>query len=382
MRQSMGVCFIRLFSLLIISPLANAQLNPIQFPQSCAKGQSIVIAAMGDILLHHPLQVKASTHGFESLWKAATPYIKQADIAYANLEGPIAIGINNAGHQVSDPYRFDYSIYTDYPAFNYHPRLAQDLKNSGFTIVSTANNHAFDRRAIGVDKTIDILDNAHVMHVGTHKSGAKTPIYKIIEKNGLKIAWIACTESTNNPDAENQMLYCYKNKDKTKILSTIGTLKNAVDAIIVAPHWGLEYQERANSTQRAFAHQVLEKGATAVIGSHPHVLQEVETYTTQDNRSTLISYSLGNFVSFQGSTRTRSTVILLLGLTKTSQGTIINGVRYVPMVMINRNGTNQIHLEPLTAQDQHLAAFQTISRAIPAANALFSLPIVTNPECQ
>ncbi len=365
-----------------LSPFASADNKNISFPQSCAKGQQVVIAAMGDLLLHQPLQAKASHQGFESLWREALPFIRKADIVYANLEGPIATGIDASGKEVADPMQFNFAVYSDFPRFNYHPSLAQDLKKSGFTLLSTANNHAFDRKAIGIDKTLDLLEKNGLMQIGSRKSNSQAEFYKIVEKNGLKIAWIACTEHTNgHEDTQKQILYCYKAKDKEWILNKIAALKSKVDAIIIAPHWGEEYQERSNQSQQTFAHQVLEAGATVVLGSHPHVLQEVEQYTTKDKRTTFISYSLGNFVSFQGSTRTRSSVILMLGLTKTAQGTIINGVKYVPMVMINRNGTSQIHLTQLTKQDRHLSAFGYISRAIPANLALYSPSHITNPEC-
>ncbi len=371
-----------LLAALFICHYAYAENKTITFPNACTQGKQIVIAAMGDLLLHRPLQQKASSKGFESLWLEALPYIKSADIAYANLEGPIAIGVNSHGEKVNDSYQWDFNVYSDFPMFNYHPQLAKDLKKTGFSIVSTANNHALDRRAIGMDKTLDLLDSVGIAHVGSRKSNSEDSFVKRIDTQGVKIAWIACTEHTNGQaDTNAQMLYCYKPKDKQWILKTIQELKPKVDAIIVSPHWGVEYQEQANQTQQAFAKQVLNAGATAVIGAHPHVLQPVEKYTTTDGRATLISYSLGNFVSFQGSTRTRSTIILLLGLTKSGDKTIINGVRYVPMVMVNRNGTPNIHLAQLTAQDNHLSAFGYISRAIPAGNALYSLPIITNPEC-
>ncbi len=374
----------RLISLaaLFICHYAYAENKTITFPNACIQGKKIVIAAMGDLLLHRPLQQKASSKGFESLWGEAIPYIQNADIAYANLEGPIAIGINHLGEKVNDSYQWDFNVYSDFPLFNYHPQLAKDLKKTGFSIVSTANNHAFDRHSIGVDKTLDLLDSVGIAYVGSRKSYSEASFVKIVDTQGVKIAWIACTEHTNGQaDTNHQMLYCYKPSDKQWILKTIQELKPKVDAIIVSPHWGVEYQEQANQTQQAFAKEVLNAGATAVIGSHPHVLQPVEKFTTTDGRATLISYSLGNFISFQGSVRTRSTIILLLGLTKSADKTIINGVRFVPMVMVNRNGTPNIHLAQLSPEDNHLAAFGYISRAIPLGNALYSLPIVTNPEC-
>ncbi|MBS0289305.1 MAG: CapA family protein [Proteobacteria bacterium] len=376
----------KLFILLlsITQELCYANNNLIEFEQSCAQGQQITIAAMGDLLLHHPLQVKASHSGFKSLWQEAIPYIKHADIAYANLEGPIAPGISQNGSQSNaDPLRWDYKLYSDYPLFNYHPQLAQDLKQSGFTLLSTANNHAFDRKAIGVDKTLETLDKIGIAHVGSRKSNSDQEFVKIIESRGIKLAWIACTEHTNGAtDEYHQIRYCYKPSDKQWILNTIQSLKSKVDAIIVAPHWGVEYQEKPNQSQTTFAKQMLDAGAIAIIGSHPHVLQPVEKYLTKDGRATLISYSLGNFVSFQGSTRTRSTIILLIGLTRTMNGTIINGVRFVPMYMMNRSGTDKIHLSQLTPKDKAWPTFGYIARAIPLRNAIYELPIVTNPSCQ
>lgn len=370
-----------LLSFIFLSQPALAE-DTLTFPNACAQGKQITIAAMGDLLLHRPLQLKASQSGYESLWEKVTPFLKSADIVYANLEGPIAPGISRNGSQVNDPLKWDLNVYSDFPVFNYHPSLAQSLKTSGFTIVSTANNHALDRSSIGIDKTIETLDKAGLHHVGTRSKSTDQPWFKTLESQGFKIAWLACTEHTNGiNDKHHQILHCNRTEDRQVILKTIQELKSQVDAIVVLPHWGEEYHEYPTKTQTAFATQVLDAGATAVIGSHPHVLQPVKKYITKDNRATLISYSLGNFVSFQGSPRTRSTMILLLGLTKTANGTIINGVRFVPLFMQNRSGTANIHITPLSPQNRDWVSYQIISRNIPSGNALFSPKIITNPEC-
>ncbi len=358
--------------------------NTLTFTQACAKGQTLVIAATGDLILHHPLQVKASYQGFESLWSEATPYLKKADISFANLEGPIASGLDSKGRENRDPLAWDYQVYTDFPAFNYHPSLAQSLKASGFTVVSTANNHTLDRSAVGIDKTIQALKQAGIAFVGTRTTKNDTPFVTYLKVKEFNIAWLACTEHTNGQtDKYKQVLYCNQAKDKEYLLSTIKSLKTKVDAIIVSPHWGVEYQHQPTKTQQTFAKELLEAGAAAILGSHPHVLQPIEKYITKDNRETLVSYSLGNFVSFQGSTRTRTTLILLLGLTKTPQGTIINGIRFVPMFMRNRTGMPNIHLSQLeNGPSKWVPPYQIISRMIPLGNALYSTDFSTNPQCQ
>lgn len=371
-------CIIIIYLIYCFSLRAAPELT---FPDACAKGEHFVIAAVGDILLHYPLQLRASKDGFESLWQEALPYLKAADIAYGNLEGPIAAGLNSSQKTVAEPLAWDFNIYSTYPLFNYHPSLAKALKASGFRIVSNANNHALDRGTIGINRTIEALDDAHVLHVGTAKRDQEIAGAQIVEANGFKIAWIACTEHTNgNGDKHAQIRYCYKARDRALILESIAQLKTRVDAIVVSPHFGDEYRPRPNKAQTAFAHEVLEAGATAVIGSHPHVLEPVETYKTSDGRTTLISYSLGNFVSHQSSTATRSTIMLFVGLTKNKSETIINGVRYVPMYMEN-NGAEKIHLRLLSADKHDDAVRRVIGAAIDEQRAIRSLPIVTNPEC-
>lgn len=370
MRSQRNVIVTFILYLLVTCNTASAD-NKITFSQACQPGSSLLIAAVGDVLLHTTLQQEAKQRGFESLWSNAIPFIKAADIAYANLEGPMAQGMKGD----SD------SVYSGFPNFNYNPSLAHALKTSGFNIVSTANNHILDRFAAGIDKTLAALDNAGLAHVGTHKRGSNQSWLYILHKNNFKIAFIACTEMTNdNKDRENQILHCYKKDHKKWILTTIANIKHQVDAVIVLPHWGEEYHHSPNEEQIIFAHQVLEAGATAVIGSHPHVLQPLQKYITKDHRETIIMYSLGNFVSNQSSPDKRTTIILFLGLTKTPQGTFINGIRFLPMYMQNRSGFKNIRLETFTDKNADQVQ-QLLGKTLPMGNVLYALPIVTNSEC-
>ncbi|MGE3318529.1 MAG: CapA family protein [Candidatus Berkiella sp.] len=362
-------------------PLSYAQ-NPLLFPNACAKGNRIVVAAVGDLLFHRPLQYKAQSQGFASLWQEAQPYLSAANVVYGNLEGPIGVGILPNGKQVADPLAWNTYLLSRYPSFNYHPSVANALKISGFHVVSNANNHILDRGALGVDKTIETLDAHNVYHIGAKSTKANSHWYHIIEKDGFKLAFIGCTEHTNGiNDKYHQVLSCFKSADRSAIISTIGDLKKQADVIIVTPHWGAEYQTFPNRAQKEFAKQVLDAGASAVIGSHPHVLQPVEKYITPDGRATLISYSLGNFVSYQGTPKNRTSMILLLGLTKTAKETIINGVRFVPLFMENRSGIEKIHLRVLSNAQLWNNFANLFAPIIPLQNAIFSLPIITNPEC-
>ncbi len=316
----------------------------LEFDGACEEGERLTIAALGDVLLHGRLQQQAFAEEdrYIGLWQSVVDLMAAADVTYANLEGPTAAGVNSSGRAVNDPGQtFDNYVYTSYPMFNYNPALLADLRDSGIDVVSTANNHSLDRRSLGVDRTLEALDVAGLSHSGTRHTEAPTaPWYGLTSTAGFNLAWLACTYGTNGiPDNNAQILFCFQ--DRTEVLTLIEELsqRSDIDAVIFTPHWGSEYHATPNTQQVDLAHDAINAGATAVIGSHPHVLQPWERYVTADGREGFVIYSLGNFVSGQSHLPRRSTLLLYLGLTRTTEGRIIvNGARYVPLHMSRRDG--------------------------------------------
>jgi len=359
--------------------LTPAAAGPLKFNDACRAGTKITIAAVGDVLLHGPLQRQAyaAADGHHSLWKNVEPLLQRADLTYANLEGPCAEGLSTGGESRDPGKVFDGRVYSSYPQFNYHPSLIGSLKNSGIDVVSTANNHALDRRGLGADRTIKNLKEGGLPFTGTRPSNdTNAPWYTITEARGVKVAWVACTFSTNGiPDTKNQVLSCYE--DKATLLSTIRGLKartNEVDAVVVTPHWGVEYNHTPEQREKGLAHEMLDAGALVVLGGHPHVVQPMEKYKTQDGREGFVIYSLGNFVSGQTGTAKRSSLILYVGLTKGADGQVsVNGVRHMPLTMAASPYTAQLASgESLTLTTKILGSWNKLD----ANEAL-----VTNPEC-
>lgn len=361
--------------------------SPISFQRACEEGQHLVIAAVGDVLPHDPLAEQAynSRLGFQSLWSKVTPFIQQADIAYANLEGPAAAGVSARGVLKADPGPvLDHDVYTGTSlVFNYNPRIISDLQASGFDILSVANNHALDRSPIGVDRTIEAMRSLNMPYSGAHMiDEPSAPIETIVEKNGFRIAFIACTDVYNGPDKMHLITAC--SGDLAKITSTIQRLNQdqTIDAVIVTPHWGEENHHIATDRQRKLARRFLEAGASAVIGSHPHELQEVETYRTQDGRETLIAYSLGNFVSFQGKhPGLKTTMLLFVGLTKRpGERAWVNGASYLPLWM--DRGPHSVNLAEKSTQAPKAAVQNIVSRLMdPSRQLKANSPIRTDIGC-
>lgn len=281
---------------------------------------TLTVAAVGDVLLHAPLQQQAarSPDGFKSLWDPLVPRLEAADMAYANLEGPVAAGLTRSGVERPIPVGFDNQVYTSYPQFNYPDRLLSDLKESGIDVVSTANNHALDRGSRGVTRTIEALTRTGLPFFGTREvpesSAAPRPWSVRVSRRGATVAWIACSYGTNGiADGKHQVLNCDSDRDALLEEVRRQALDPQVAAVIVTPHWGVEYTNQPREQEKKLAHALVEAGAAVVLGSHPHVTQPWERYVARDGRPALIVYSMGNFVSGQFQrVETRSGVLIEL----------------------------------------------------------------------
>lgn len=370
-KMSLAV-FLVLWSSLTWAQSPEIQSPSVQYqPVIKAGATGLSIAAVGDLLLHSPLHRQALNHdlGHRSLWPEVEPWLLSADIAYANLEGPTAEGVAPGGRSVKDPgLVFDKYVYNSYPMFNYHAFLLQDLLDSGIDVVSTANNHALDRGALGVDRTIDALKKVNLPFTGTRRSDTfltveQTPWQTIVQKRGWTTAWIACSFSTNGiPDRHHQVLQCFEDRDTLLRLVSVLSQNSAVDAVIVTPHWGVEYVDRPDQSIQKLARDLLESGALAVIGAHPHVPQPWEKYTTKDGREGLIVYSLGNFVSNQfGKLKTQTSILTQIHLVKNpGEKAQIQQTKILPLMMTRKN--NQYQVVPILDPNDYPAAHQHLLR--------------------
>lgn len=359
----------------------------IEFAAACEPGtDEVVIGAVGDVLLHGRLQRQAYTHpdGAESLWFGISDLMQQADIMYANLEGPTAPGVNISGRDVTDPgLRFDDVVYTSYPQFNYHPSLLDGLMQSGVDVVSTANNHTLDRRSLGADRTIEELERRGLPFTGSRLSTSDSDEWWTVVQHGdVKLAFLACTYGTNGiPDNDDQVLWCYEHADEIEGMVRTLSARSDIDAVIVTPHWGAEYTAIPSDRQFDLSHRLLDAGALAIIGNHPHVIQPWERYVTSDGRETFAMYSIGNFVSGQSHLPRRTTLLLYLGLFRGEDGQMkVRGARYVPLHMTRTS--DMITLQAVDRAGNFGDSREHVIELMGASNLMMPHePIVTNPQC-
>ena len=298
---------------------------------------TFTMAVTGDIMCHNTMYQDAynsstKSYDFSYFFDDVKQHIQTADIAVGNLETTFA------GSKVG---------YSGYPTFNTPEILAKNLKQAGFDVVSTANNHCMDKGYKGIESTIDFLDEADLAHTGTFKS--KEDQEKILIKNvkGVSIAFLSFTYGTNGIAIPKDKSYAVNLIDKDLMKSQIELAKKQnPDVICVSMHWGIEYQTSSNKEQKNLTDFLFENGVDVILGNHSHVPQEMEKRTIKledgSTKDGFVIYSLGNFMANQTKKYTQDSAILKLQITKhKDNGKIsIDKVNYTPTYMYKDTSKN------------------------------------------
>jgi poly-gamma-glutamate synthesis protein (capsule biosynthesis protein) len=311
------------------------------------------LAVCGDIMSHTPqtndaYDAATDSYSYLPCFQFVRSWIESADYAVGNLETTL-----------NGP------PYSGYPQFCAPDALAYDLKTIGFDLVTTANNHSMDKGFAGLCRTLDVLDEAGLKHVGSFRTQDEYDLDQgvvVANVGGISVAFLGYTYGTNGIAISSDNDYCL-NRFNSDYVSDCVTLDEAkltqelayaktlgADLIAVMIHWGIEYQTTENDYQDQVADFLIENGADLILGSHSHVPQPMMTRTvTLDDgttRSGFVCYSLGNFVSNQspdtvGVNYTDTTALLNLELTKDFESgtTTVSSASYVPLMVLNRGAS-------------------------------------------
>ena len=320
------------------------------------KTSDATLTFTGDIMCHsyqynEAYDASTGTYDFSHNFTDMKKYFDEADLVVGNLETVFAgadVGIS------------------DYPCFNSPDAFADAIADAGFDVLTTANNHSMDKRMDGVLRTLDVLDERGIDHIGTYRSAEERENILIRDVNGIKIAFLSYTYGTNGIPVPESWLV--NPLDEELIKSDIARAKALEpDMIVVLPHMGNEYEEYVRDTFKNWAHMMLEAGADIVVASHPHVLQPMETVELADDdggtRTGFIMYSMGNFISSQTTPPRNASILLNIDIEKTWQGeTYIKEVSFVPIWTQFQNANWQNHFvvrsvyEMLTLPEDQLSA--------------------------
>ncbi|MBF4695493.1 CapA family protein [Fusibacter ferrireducens] len=319
------------------------------------KENTLLLLATGDIMFHSP-QITAAydatrnEYDFFPSFSQIAPYVQAADYALANFETTTA----------GDAY-----TYSGYPAFNAPDRTLDGIYEAGFDFLSTANNHAFDRKLHGVHRTLEQMDQRGFDHNGTFNNTDESQHFLIKEVKNFKLGILSITYGLNGFEQAYDSETLYKNVnlissdyDPDFVQNQLALMDEAgVDTSIVFIHWGNEYQLEPNEAQQILAQNLVLWGADIILGSHPHVIQknEIVKYNGEDK---YVIYSMGNFISNQSrhtltsiknAKYTEDGIMVTIKLEKDQNGvTHLSEVKHIPtwVYKYSESGKNKYMVLP------------------------------------
>jgi poly-gamma-glutamate capsule biosynthesis protein CapA/YwtB (metallophosphatase superfamily) len=242
----------------------------------------ITMVVAGDVSMGRQTGQKILRGEVDYPFSKLNGYLAEPDITFVNLESQLA----DLGGETDDPN-------SDY-RFAGPPEGAKSLADAGVDIVSLANNHMWDYGEARLEETFSNLENAGVRYVGATPDKSERCSGNYFEINGKKIYFFAITTLINGYEkaGANERI-CYVN-ELDSMLEDIKTTRALADWIFVSFHTGVEYSQKPTQQMIDMSHKLIDVGADAVLGHHPHVIQPIEIYNGKP-----IFYSFGNFAFWQ-----------------------------------------------------------------------------------
>lgn len=269
---------------------------------------TVSLCFLGDVMMHAK-QIETAGRGgsgfeFSSYFSHIEKYLSKADIAVANMEFTLA----------GEPY-------TGYPCFSAPDAIADHAAGSGIDVFLAANNHILDRGSQGAMRTalkyreLESSKGIRFTGIAEDEESRNDNFPLFIRNKGITIALVNATYGTNLGATEHW--------PKVNYLGRKGEIQNAMakaeeaDITIVLPHWGPEYQLQHSENQEATAEWLVELGADAIIGTHPHVVQD-----TSHIDGVPVIYSLGNAVSNMSAKDTQLELMVSMQIVRHGNGDI------------------------------------------------------------
>ena len=306
---------------------------------------SITILGVGDNLAHEQVFLTASTgsgYDFRPFYKNIKPFITSADLATVNQETPLATALGSA---------------SGYPHFNTPTEMGDALIDAGFDVANMGNNHMFDMGVDGAYVTREYWDEQNIPCIGFYYGYDDLFDFRIVEKNGIKVAFLSFVEMTNDELPSSYSAIVVYMNDPDLVRSMIEEAKEKADVVVVHAHWGDENTDVTNDYVYNEAQKLVDWGADIVFGNHSHVLQDLVTLTREsDGQKCPVIYSLGNFFSAQKVRDQLVSGMRNVQVTKDPSGKVKpTAMGFLPIVTHYTGDRENLALYPLNMYSDELA---------------------------
>lgn len=269
---------------------AHVDVAPAQARRDGNRSETVVVF-VGDVMMAHGLKPVIAEKGADHPFAKVRPLLKSADIVFGNLENPIG----TEGERFPDK---DFHFLMD-------PPHAAALKKAGFRVMSLANNHILDFGEAALRQTLAALKTHGIAACGAGATVEEARAPAVAGPPGREVAFLAYSRTFPIAFSADRGKPGSAFADEVFIREDIARARKKARWVVVSVHWGQEYVDAPTPGQRPLARAIIDAGADAVIGHHPHMPQGLELY-----RGKIIAYSLGNFVF--GTRNNKATEGLLL----------------------------------------------------------------------
>ena len=276
MRHVLGIAgaLVLAISLTLVLDVKNEGLLTHTFLQPAP----VEILFAGDMMFDRSIRTYMREYGDDHVFSCIDETLNSADLVVANLEGPITD--NPSVSEYTEPgseYNF---------TFTFDPKVAPLLKAHNIGLVNLGNNHIMNFSLEGLNETKQYLEAVGVQYFGDPDALEDQKVARL-ELKGIPLSFVNLSD-WNSDKTDHTVAQVLKEVEQGRVT-------------IVYAHWGEEYEEPLPRV-RVLAHEFIQAGASLVVGSHPHIVQEKEEYMGK-----YIYYSLGNFIFdqyFSSSVRT------------------------------------------------------------------------------
>ena len=305
-----SICFVLSFALIRGSITSIAGIHLGAKHEGRLGRRSVRMVVFGDVNLGRAVGQKILENEIDYPFQKISIQRKSGDIVFANLE----CQLSEQDGETQDP---EHNMIFTGP-----PNGARALSSFGFTLVSTANNHAFDYSLRGLRETIESLEHEGIQHVGSSADSVGRVPPVVLRQNGIAVGFLAYTQFVNAAGPWEGRIALF---DSVRARRDIRLLKQKSEFVIVSFHGGKEYVEEPDPKTRRQMESLVNAGADIVVGHHPHVPQGIEVLNGR-----VIFYSLGNFIFNQSSPWAKRSFGVELVVKKQRGLLSITSIRLIP----------------------------------------------------
>lgn len=324
--------------------------------------KTVTIAAMGDMIAHDTITSNAKTsagYDYTKYFRKINSLYKSSDVVFCNQESL------SAGES--------YGI-SGYPAFNAPTQYAADLQTAGCNVINLANNHMADKGQQALDATVAEWKKLKPLaYAGANRTEQEQRQVRYFEKNGIKFAFLAFADFSNNKDITKYALNLYH--DEALVKSLVEEARKNADVVLVSMHWGDEDSHEVNQDQRGQVTKLAELGVDVVIGTGPHVLQEAEYVLRNGGGKMFVWYSIGNMLSSQLELDQLTGGVAKITVRKSGDTIVIENPEFTPTYMSYEWTASEQAAGDINARKNPM-----IYSLKDSANALQDMRMNTTPE--